>query len=90
MPMKILSVRLDDNEEAQLRSVCERMGLSQTEVVKKGIATLAEQSTMTPGKLAEAMGLVGVFESGIGDLGRNHSSHLKSVLRRKHRASRAR
>jgi hypothetical protein len=47
--------------------------------VKAGIAALAARSE-TPAQLAEDLGLVGCFDSGVGDLGRNHSQRLREKL----------
>jgi hypothetical protein len=77
--MRTLSVRLDDQTDALLRAYCARTGRSQTEAVKSGIAALAE-TAVTPGKLAESLGLVACFDSQVGDLGRNHSQRLREKL----------
>lgn len=83
--MRTISVRLDDDADAQLRAVCQRTGMSQTEAVKAGIAALAELPRVNPHALAKEMGLIGAFDSGIPDLARNHSRHIKEKLRRQHR-----
>lgn len=77
--MRTLSLRLDDQTDALLRAYCARTGLSQTEVVKSGIAALAA-ALNTPAQVAESLGLVGCFDSGVGDLGRNHSQRLREKL----------
>ena len=61
--MRTISVRLDDGSEARLDSLCQSLGLSQTEVVKAGLALLQRQST-SPAALAERLGLIGGFSSG--------------------------
>lgn len=82
--MRTLSVRLDDQTDALLRAFCARTGQTQSDAVKAGIATLAVQLA-SPAKLAENLGLVGCFDSGVDDLGRNHSHHLREKLAAKHR-----
>lgn len=77
--MRTLSVRLDDQTDALLRAFCTRTGQTQSDAVKAGIAALAAQSE-SPAKLAADLGLVGCFDSGIGDLGRNHSQRLREKL----------
>jgi len=84
--MRTISVRLDSKADAQLRSVCERTGLSQSDAVKAGIAALAERPRVNPHALAKEMGLIGAFDSGIPDLARNHSRYIKEKLRRQHRS----
>ncbi|SBT08656.1 hypothetical protein ACCAA_600013 [Candidatus Accumulibacter aalborgensis] len=74
--MRTLSLRLDDQTDALLRAYCARTGVSQTEAVKSGIAALVA-TTSPPAQIAEALGLVGCFDSGIGDLGRNHAQRLR-------------
>ena len=49
--MRTISVRLDDGSEARLDSLCQSLGLSQTEVVKAGLALLQRQSA-SPAALA--------------------------------------
>jgi hypothetical protein len=83
--MRTISVRLDSKTDAQLRSVCERDGLSQTDAVKAGIAALAEKRASDPYARARELGLIGAFASEHGDLGRNHSRYIKEKLARQHR-----
>jgi hypothetical protein len=83
--MRIISVRLDNETDAKLRSVCERTGMSQTEVVKKAIIDIADRPAVSAYELAKQMGLIGAFGSGVGDLGKNHSRYIKEKLARQHR-----
>ncbi len=82
--MRTLSVRLDDQTDALLRSFCARTGQTQSEAVKAGIAALAAR-VESPAQLAEELGLVGCFDSGVGDLGRNHAQRLREKLAGKQR-----
>jgi len=82
--MRTLSVRLDDQTDSLLRAFCARTGQTQSDAVKAGIAALAARSE-TPAQLAEELGLVGCFDSGVGDLGRNHSQRLREKLAGKRR-----
>lgn len=82
--MRTLSVRLDDQTDSLLRAFCARTGQTQSDAVKAGIAALAARSE-TPAQLAENLGLVGCFDSGVGDLGRNHSQRLREKLAGKRR-----
>ncbi len=82
--MRTLSVRLDSQTDALLRAFCARTGQTRSDTVKAGIAALAAQSE-SPAKLAEDLGLVGCFDSGVGDLGRNHSLRLREKSAGKHR-----
>lgn len=77
--MRTLSVRLDDQTDALLRAYCARFGVTQTEALKAGIVALAETAHV-PSRLAASMDLIGCFDSGSGDLGRNHSARLKEKL----------
>ena len=78
--MRTISVRLDPAADAQLQALCARTGMSQAEVVKAGIARLA-QTAETPAEVAERLGLIGSFDSGQGDLGTQHSRHIREKLR---------
>lgn len=81
-------MRLNDGSEARLDSLCQSLGLSQTEVVKAGLESLHHQSA-SPAALAERLGLIGGFSStstgnGTTSRGRNHSALLRQTLDRKH------
>ena len=78
--MRTISVRLDAVTDALLRQICARTEQSQTEVIKTAIAALAEREDPTPAETAAAMGLIGCFDSGAGDLGRHHARHLRARL----------
>ncbi len=62
--MKMLSVRLDDAEFAALSRLSEQLGETRSQVVKRGIATLASQKLrgQTAHELAEKLGLIGSFK----------------------------
>jgi hypothetical protein len=90
--MRTISVRLDDGSEARLDSLCQSLGLSQTEVVKAGLASLQRQSA-SPAALAERLGLIGGFSSGAPasgttSRGRDHAALLRQKLGRQHQQQR--
>ena len=90
--MRTISVRLDDGSEARLDNLCLTLGLSQSEVVKAGLALLQQHST-SPAALAERLGLVGSFSSAATDngttsLGKDHAALLRQKLRRQHKRER--
>ena len=87
--MRTISVRLDDSSEARLDNLCQALGLSQSEVVKAGLALLQQQST-SPAALAESLGLVGSFSSATPDnattsRGRDHAALIRQKLRQQHK-----
>ena len=86
--MRTISVRLDDGSEARLDNLCLTLGLTQSEVVKAGLALLQQQST-SPAALAERLGLIGSFSSANSDnattsRGRDHAAILRQQLSRQH------
>lgn len=90
--MRTISVRLDDGSEARLNNLCQTLGLSQSEVVKAGLALLQQQST-SPAALAESLGLVGSFSSATADnattsRGRDHAALMRQKLRQQHQRER--
>lgn len=81
--MRMLSVRLDDQEAAALQAVCQARGLSRSAVIKRAILELARAEQRKPfGQVARELGLVGSF-SGARDLGEHHGKHLRRGLRAK-------
>ena len=76
--MRTISVRLDDGSEARLDSLCQVLGLSQSEVVKAGLALLQQQST-SPAALAESVTT---------SRGRDHAALLRQKLSHQHRRER--
>jgi Arc/MetJ-type ribon-helix-helix transcriptional regulator len=81
--MKMLSVRLDDEEAAALEAVCQARGMSRSDVVKRAIRELAQAERRKPfGLVARELGLIGSF-AGARDLGEHHSKHLRRALRAK-------
>ncbi len=90
--MRTISVRLDDGSEARLDNLCQTLGLSQSEVIKAGLALLQQQST-SPAALAERLGLVGSFSSATADdgttsRGSDHAALLRQKLRQQHKQER--
>ena len=82
--MKMLSVRLDDEEAAALKALCDETGLSRSQAVKRGLSALAGSTRRgkTPGVLAEELGIVGCF-SGPRDLSARVGHYVKKSLRAK-------
>lgn len=81
--MKMLSVRLDDQEAAALQAVCQARGLSRSAVIKRAILELARADRRKPfGQVARELGLVGSFP-GARELGERHGKHLRRGLRAK-------
>jgi hypothetical protein len=78
--MRTISLRLDDDTEATLAALCQRHGLTQTAVIKAALAQFAQQHRKTPGELAAELGLIGCFNSGLGDLAQNHNRHVRERL----------
>lgn len=79
--MKMLSVRLDDAEFAALSRLSERLGETRSQVVKRGIAALAQQKLRgkSPHELAEKLGLIGVF-GGSADLSETVAVRVRRKL----------
>ncbi len=80
--MKMLSVRLDDAEFAALSKLSEQLGETRSQVVKRSISALAQQTLRSPSAhdLAEKMGLIGSFR-GRADLSENVALRVRQKLR---------
>ena len=78
--MRTISLRLDDATNARLRQICARTRQSQTEAIKAAIMAFPDREGPAPAELD----LIGAFDSGVGDLGRNHARHLRAKLAAKH------
>lgn len=82
--MKMLSVRLGDKEAAALEALCDLLGLSRSEVVKRALRDLAQAVQRRPfGAVAHESGLVGSVRGGPRDLAVNHSRYIRRALRAK-------
>lgn len=81
--MRTISIRLDDQTDLLLKAHCQRHGLTQSDAIKAAIELLACKHKPTPAELAAALGRIGGFRSGQGDLAANHSQRVKERLRAK-------
>ena len=87
--MRTISLRLDDDLDATLRTLCDRLDATQTDVVRKALELLATSATPSPGALGLELGLIGAFESeGRGDAA-GHSESVKARLLERRRDERA-
>ena len=75
---KLVQARLDDETDGILKELRRRTGLSDSEIVRRGVRSLAALSR--PAAEIRVVGL-GQFSSGVRDLGSN-KEHLKSFGRK--------
>lgn len=79
--MKILSVRLSDQEQAELERVSAVTGKTPSGIVKEALGLFARSAgAKTPAELAREHGLIGCFD-GPKDLSLNARRHLKRRIR---------
>ena len=79
--MKMLSVRLDDEEAAALEAVCRARGISRSQAIKEAIRELARAQKRRPfAEVAQEVGLIGCF-AGPRDLAQNHSKYVRRAMR---------
>lgn len=78
--MRTISLRLDAATDAMLRSLCDRLNSTQTEVVRRALVLLAANEAPTPAAVAAELALVGAFASGDADRAGQHSQRLKQKL----------
>ncbi len=85
--MKMLSVRLDNTEFAALCRLCEQLGGSRSQVVKRGIAELAKRHAekRTPHELARQLEIIGSFK-GHPNLSEEVSARVNRKLRTEYTA----
>ena len=82
--MKILSVRLSDQEQAEIERLGAATGKTPSGIVKEALGLFARSAgAKTPAELAREHGLVGCFD-GPKDLSRNARRHLKRRIRARH------
>ena len=78
--MRTISLRLDVDSDALLRTLCEQLDATQTDVVRKALESLASEGVRTPGVLGLELGLPGFFAgSGTGNAA-GHSEAIKAKL----------
>jgi Ribbon-helix-helix protein, copG family len=78
--MRTLSIRLDEETDATLAALCQRLGMTQTAAIKAALAQFAAQRRKTPGELAAELGLIGGFDSGLVDLSTNRKKYVRERL----------
>lgn len=82
--MKILSVRLSDQDQAEIERLSAATGKTPSGIVKEAIGLFARSAgAKTPAELAHEHGLIGCFD-GPKDLSRNTRRHLKRRIRARH------
>lgn len=79
-----ITVRMPDQHYEQLGHIAAKMGLKKSDITRLAIKQFldAQQGTdqyQTP--YAKARHLIGVAESGISDLGKNHRKHLLEKIK---------
>ena len=75
---KLVQARLDDETDGLLRELRRRTGLSDSELVRRGVRSLANALPARPGVAVVG---VGQFSSGVRDLGSN-KRHLTGFGRK--------
>lgn len=86
--MRTISLRLDVDSDALLRTLCERLGATQTDVVRKALESLAGEGARTPGLLGLELGLPGFFAGSGADKAAGHSAAIKAKLAERQRDQR--
>lgn len=82
--MKILSVRLSDQDQAEIERLSAVTGKTPSSIVKDAIGLYARSAgAKTPAELARKHGLIGCFD-GPKDLSRNTRRFLKRRIRARH------
>ena len=85
--MRTISLRLDAESDAMLRTLCDRLNATQTDVVRQALELLASGVTPTPGELGVELGLVGGFSGGRRGDAADHSQAVKVRLAERRRTS---
>jgi metal-responsive CopG/Arc/MetJ family transcriptional regulator len=79
-----LTVRMSDEYQASLDRLSKNMGLKRSDIVRMALKHFIEEhqetSSLTP--FQKVRHLLGVAESGVKDLGKNHRAHLLSKIRK--------
>ncbi len=83
--MRTISLRLDTELDKMLQALCDRLGATQTDVVKKALELLASTATPTPAALGVELGLVGTFASGNPRHAEQHSATIRARLAERRR-----
>ena len=78
--MRTVSFRLDADADALLRALCQQLGASQTDVIRRALQSLAGQGEQTPGTLGAELGLPGFFAGTGSGAALNHSTAVKTLL----------
>lgn len=82
--MKILSVRLSDQDQAEIERLSAVTGKTHSRIVKEALSLFASSAgAKTPAELAREHGLIGCFDGPKG-LSRDSRRHLKRRIRARH------
>ena len=82
--MKILSVRLSDQDQAEIERLSATTGKTPSGIVKEALGLFARSTgAKTPAELAREHGLIGCFDGPV-DLSRNTRRLLKRRIRVRH------
>ncbi|MDA8138627.1 MAG: hypothetical protein M0036_08230 [Desulfobacteraceae bacterium] len=78
-----ITIRMPDHHFEQLERIAAQMGLKKSDITRIAIKKFIEEQTIDKEKtpFAKARNLLGIVESGIADLGKNHRAHLIRKLK---------
>lgn len=75
---KPLQIYLRDDQEKALRVIAERRGESLASLIRQGVDLLLESLPVDEDPL---LNLIGLYDSGCGDLAAQHDQYLEQLLR---------
>ena len=79
-----MTIRLPDEDVSKIEHIALKMGIKKSDITRMAIRTFVEKYEENQIKpYAKVKSLLGVVESGISDLGKNHRKHLIEKIKAK-------
>ncbi len=72
-----LTIRIPDEDVSKIEQIASKMGLKKSDITRMAIRSFIDRfEDSKPSPYAKVKSLLGIAESGIPDLGKNHRKHL--------------
>lgn len=72
-----MTIRIPDEDVSKIENIALKMGLKKSDITRMAIRSFIDKfEESEPSPYAKVKSLLGIVESGVPDLGKNHRKHL--------------